>query len=135
MVGLVFTAAAGVTIVEQALKTEAKGFGRLSVTPQSKSLMSIFNMVTESKKIDKNGPRPLSISKIGVIGAGVMGYNLACISFCLVFSFASNALSCGLLLFWRFSLCPSFRSQIALLAAQKGYKVSLPAQIETPFLL
>jgi 3-hydroxyacyl-CoA dehydrogenase/enoyl-CoA hydratase/3-hydroxybutyryl-CoA epimerase len=64
-----------------ALAVEARSFTKLAVTPESKSLMSLFYMMERTKKLTnffkvdaKSIPK---VTKIGVIGAGLMGAQIA----------------------------------------------------------
>lgn len=68
--------------IAQAMDIEAKGFGRLGVSPQSKALMSLFFLTEESKKRGErtNHAKPYLVKKIGIIGAGVMGAQIAAIA-------------------------------------------------------
>ena len=58
---------------------EAKQFSTLAVSPESKALTSLFYMFENSKKVsDKlNGSRPSRVNQLGVIGAGVMGWQIS----------------------------------------------------------
>merc|ERR1719288_461710 len=58
---------------------ESEGFGKLSATPESKGLISLFHGQTECKK-NKFG-KPANPSKtLGVLGAGLMGAGIAQVS-------------------------------------------------------
>ncbi len=61
--------------LDKALDLEAKGFGELLVTPESKQFVNIFFATTDLKKdtgVDSDATaRP--ISNVGVLGAGLMG--------------------------------------------------------------
>lgn len=63
----------------QALAYEAKAFARCGASPESKALMSLFFLTEDCKKVKSktNGVAPLPIRQIGVIGAGVMGAQIA----------------------------------------------------------
>eukprot|EP00761_Pharyngomonas_kirbyi_P012719 gb/GECH01012746.1/.p1 GENE.gb/GECH01012746.1/~~gb/GECH01012746.1/.p1 ORF type:complete len:758 (+),score=192.27 gb/GECH01012746.1/:1-2274(+) len=62
----------------KALENEANLFAELAVTPESKNLMSIYFLTEQAKKVDaKTTGQPRSVSKIGVVGAGVMGSGIA----------------------------------------------------------
>ena len=64
---------------DQAFAYEARLFGELAVTPECKSLMTVYFLMEESKKRaqhTKNAP-VTPVRKIGVIGAGVMGSAIA----------------------------------------------------------
>jgi 3-hydroxyacyl-CoA dehydrogenase/enoyl-CoA hydratase/3-hydroxybutyryl-CoA epimerase len=78
---------AALTVVEkgtssslvEGLLLEAREFGRLSVTPESRALVSIFFATQEIKK-DTGVPEeivPAEVKKIGVLGAGLMGSGIA----------------------------------------------------------
>lgn len=58
---------------------EAKHFGRLTVTPQSKALISLVKMMNGSKKFEEKcgGAKGIKAKFIGVVGAGVMGAQIA----------------------------------------------------------
>merc|ERR1719288_646810 len=58
---------------------ESAGFGKLSATPESKGLISLFHGQTECKK-NKFG-KPANPSKtLGILGAGLMGAGIAQVS-------------------------------------------------------
>lgn len=60
-------------------EAEAKAFGQLAMTPQSKGLISLFRGQTECKK-NKFG-NPIKPAKtIAIIGAGLMGSGIAHVS-------------------------------------------------------
>ncbi len=61
--------------------TEAKLFGKLVMTPESKQLREIFFATTEMKKENGvEGVSPQKIKKIGVLGGGLMGGGIAFVS-------------------------------------------------------
>jgi len=62
-----------------ALNLEADYFGRLSVTPQSKALIALFFMLEKAKKRPTSiqDARAERIACVGVLGAGVMGRQIA----------------------------------------------------------
>jgi len=60
----------------KALEEEARGFGALAATPQSKALIHLF-FTTTAKKDKEAVPRP--VRHIGVIGAGLMGSGIAAV--------------------------------------------------------
>lgn len=64
---------------KQALDYEAKNFGRCGASPESKALMGLYFLTEDAKKIKArtNNATPMKISQIGVIGAGVMGAQIA----------------------------------------------------------
>ena len=68
--------------VVEGLLLEAREFGRLSVTPESRALVSIFFATQEIKK-DTGVPEeiaPGEVKKLGVLGAGLMGSGIACVA-------------------------------------------------------
>uniref|UniRef100_A0A5S6Q9H5 enoyl-CoA hydratase n=1 Tax=Trichuris muris TaxID=70415 RepID=A0A5S6Q9H5_TRIMR len=60
----------------EGLKSEAKAFGILATSPESKSLLHLFNVSNECKKNPYGNPRKGS-QVVGVIGAGLMGTGIA----------------------------------------------------------
>jgi enoyl-CoA hydratase / long-chain 3-hydroxyacyl-CoA dehydrogenase len=61
---------------------EAKGFGRLGMTPESVALRGLFFSVTATKRAaaapgDSSGVAPLEVGTLGVLGAGLMGAGIA----------------------------------------------------------
>jgi len=58
---------------------EAKGFGTLGVTPESKALISIFFGQTAAKKNPYGKPEN-PVQTIGILGAGLMGAGIAQVS-------------------------------------------------------
>ena len=58
---------------------EAKGFGRLGVTPESAALRGLFFSVTATKRAVAPGASaaPLEVGTLGVLGAGLMGAGIA----------------------------------------------------------
>lgn len=58
------------------LEAEAKAFGDLSMTPQSKGLIALFRGQTECKK-NRFGKPSLKVKTVGVLGAGLMGAGIA----------------------------------------------------------
>lgn len=59
---------------------EAQAFGNLVVSPEARSLMSIFFAVNQLKKdsgVDNPAVKPRTISKVGILGAGLMGAGIA----------------------------------------------------------
>ena len=61
-------------------EAEAKAFGELAVTDVSRRLVEIFFATTELKKengTDRPDVKPLPLSKVGVLGAGIMGHGIA----------------------------------------------------------
>jgi len=66
----------------EGLVLEAREFGRLSVTDESRALVSIFFATQEIKK-DTGVPEeiaPGDVRKLGVLGAGLMGSGIACVA-------------------------------------------------------
>jgi 3-hydroxyacyl-CoA dehydrogenase/enoyl-CoA hydratase/3-hydroxybutyryl-CoA epimerase len=62
--------------LEKAFDNESQSFGKLAVTPVSKNLVGLFFAQTESKKMPE-GVKPAKIETVGVVGAGVMGAEIA----------------------------------------------------------
>jgi 3-hydroxyacyl-CoA dehydrogenase/enoyl-CoA hydratase/3-hydroxybutyryl-CoA epimerase len=62
--------------IEKAFDSESQAFGKLAVTPVSKNLVCLFFAQTESKKMPE-GVKPANIETVGVVGAGVMGAEIA----------------------------------------------------------
>jgi 3-hydroxyacyl-CoA dehydrogenase/enoyl-CoA hydratase/3-hydroxybutyryl-CoA epimerase len=58
---------------------EAQALGKLAVSPECKSLVSIFRLSEDAKKLGKlpDGSEAAVIERAGVIGAGVMGAGIA----------------------------------------------------------
>ncbi|MDP5029236.1 MAG: fatty acid oxidation complex subunit alpha FadJ [Paraglaciecola sp.] len=64
--------------VKKGLQVEARNFGKLVMTPESASLRSLFFATTEMKKeTGVQGVAPSKLSKIGVLGGGLMGGGIA----------------------------------------------------------
>ena len=61
---------------QRSLERESDYFGRLSATPQSKSLISLFFMLDAAKKNPTHSP-PRVVQRVAVIGGGVMGQQIA----------------------------------------------------------
>ena len=62
---------------------ESDAFGELAITPQARALMQIFHATTELKKdsgVDDPGVEPLVISRLGILGGGLMGSGIAFVS-------------------------------------------------------
>lgn len=60
------------------LAAEAKAFGELVMTPESKQLRQIFFATTEMKKeTGVEGVDPVKVRKVGVLGGGLMGGGIA----------------------------------------------------------
>ncbi|PKF79039.1 fatty acid oxidation complex subunit alpha FadJ [Vibrio sp. vnigr-6D03] len=66
--------------VQAGLATEAKKFGELCMTTESKALRSIFFATTEMKKENGSEAKPRNISKVGVLGGGLMGAGISHVS-------------------------------------------------------
>ncbi len=62
--------------LEAALAEEARTLGRLIVTPVSKNLIHVFRLMEAAKK-PVTAATPRAVSKVGVVGAGVMGGGIA----------------------------------------------------------
>ncbi|MBT8492880.1 MAG: fatty acid oxidation complex subunit alpha FadJ, partial [Deltaproteobacteria bacterium] len=66
---------------EKGMEAEARFFGELLVTPESRELMGIFFATTAMKKdsgVDgKKKVEPIEVGKVGMIGAGLMGAGIA----------------------------------------------------------
>lgn len=58
---------------------EARGFGELAMTPQSKGLIHLFKGQTECKK-SRFGKPEREIKTVAVLGAGLMGAGIAQVS-------------------------------------------------------
>jgi 3-hydroxyacyl-CoA dehydrogenase / enoyl-CoA hydratase / 3-hydroxybutyryl-CoA epimerase len=67
------------TSLAEGLKIEAKAFGRLSVSPVSRALVSVFFATQEIKKDAgyPEGTKSITVEKLGVLGAGLMGAGIA----------------------------------------------------------
>ena len=67
------------TTLEAGLGIEAKFFGELSVSPASRSLVSVFFATQEIKKDTgvPEGTEAREVAKLGVLGAGLMGAGIA----------------------------------------------------------
>ncbi len=69
--------------IKKGLEAEAKAFGELCMTPESKALRSIFFATTEMKKeTSVDGAEPAHVSKAGVLGGGLMGGGIAYVTAC-----------------------------------------------------
>ena len=64
---------------EKGIKNESKLFGELAVTPESRALVQLFFAMNEAKK-NPMEEKKKEISKIGVLGAGLMGSGIAQVS-------------------------------------------------------
>jgi 3-hydroxyacyl-CoA dehydrogenase/enoyl-CoA hydratase/3-hydroxybutyryl-CoA epimerase len=68
---------------EAGLEAEARGFGELVVSDTSRRLVEIFFAQNELKKdngVSDPNVKPLPVSKVGVLGAGLMGSGVAFVS-------------------------------------------------------
>lgn len=61
---------------EAGYAAEAKGFGELAMTPESKGLISLFKGQTQCKK-NRFGKPAKGFKTVGVLGAGLMGAGIA----------------------------------------------------------
>ncbi|XP_066262915.1 trifunctional enzyme subunit alpha, mitochondrial [Euwallacea similis] len=61
---------------EAGYEAEAKGFGELAMTPQSKGLVSLFQGQTQCKK-NRFGTPTKQFKNVAVLGAGLMGAGIA----------------------------------------------------------
>lgn len=61
---------------EAGFEAEAKAFGDLAMTPQSKGLIGIFRGQTQCKK-NRFGKPSKPVKTVGVLGAGLMGAGIA----------------------------------------------------------
>lgn len=64
---------------EAGFEAEAKAFGELAMTPQSKGLIGLFRGQTQCKK-NRFGKPQQEVKTIGVLGAGLMGAGIAHVS-------------------------------------------------------
>eukprot|EP01080_Neovahlkampfia_damariscottae_P009242 gene9242-1328_t len=60
-----------------ALDFEALAFSKMSISPESKNLVSGFIMNENKKKLPKELPTPKEVKSISIIGAGIMGSGIA----------------------------------------------------------
>jgi 3-hydroxyacyl-CoA dehydrogenase/enoyl-CoA hydratase/3-hydroxybutyryl-CoA epimerase len=63
--------------LDPAQKIEAKALGDLIVTDVSKNLLHVFHLMEGAKKAGPAGIKPRSVSRVAVLGAGVMGGGIA----------------------------------------------------------
>ena len=63
--------------LEQAFESESQTFGKLATTPVSKNLVGIFYAQQESKKAPGGAVPDIKVETVGVVGAGVMGAEIA----------------------------------------------------------
>jgi 3-hydroxyacyl-CoA dehydrogenase / enoyl-CoA hydratase / 3-hydroxybutyryl-CoA epimerase len=69
--------------LESGLRAEANAFGELVVSPEARALMHVFFASTELKKDrghDAPGVEPRKLTRVGVLGAGLMGAGIAYVS-------------------------------------------------------
>lgn len=59
---------------------EARAFGELAMTPQSAALRSLFFATTAMKKERGAQAQPRALRSIGVLGGGLMGGGIACVT-------------------------------------------------------
>ncbi|MGD8111212.1 fatty acid oxidation complex subunit alpha FadJ [Vibrio sp. TRT 17S01] len=64
----------------QGLALEAERFGELVITDESKALRSIFFATTEMKKEHGSDAPPAHVSRVGVLGGGLMGAGISHVS-------------------------------------------------------
>lgn len=62
--------------VDRGLKSEARHFGDLLFTPESKALVNLFFLKNAAEK-NPHGPRVDKVARLGVLGAGLMGAGIA----------------------------------------------------------
>lgn len=65
--------------IQEGFKAEAKGFGQLIFTTESKALIGLFHGQTQCKK-NRFGKPSKTVEKVGVLGAGLMGAGIATVS-------------------------------------------------------
>lgn len=65
--------------IVEGYKAEAKGFGELVFTPESKALIGLFHGQTQCKK-NAFGKPSKKVEKVGVLGAGLMGAGIVTVS-------------------------------------------------------
>ncbi|EGS1996971.1 fatty acid oxidation complex subunit alpha FadJ [Vibrio vulnificus] len=66
--------------MKQGLELEAKRFGELVMSNESKALRSIFFATTEMKKETGSEAKPSKVGMIGVLGGGLMGAGISHVS-------------------------------------------------------
>ena len=66
--------------IEQGLEQEAKVFGNLVMTPESRALRNIFFATTAMKKETGANAEPINIERIVILGGGLMGGGIAHVS-------------------------------------------------------
>ncbi len=65
--------------VLKGMAEDVKRFGELAVSPQAKSLMTLFFSMTDMKK-NPSQEKPHPVGKLAVLGAGLMGQGIAAVS-------------------------------------------------------
>lgn len=65
--------------IAEGYKAEAKGFGQLIFTNESRALIGLFHGQTQCKK-NRFGKPSKKVEKVGVLGAGLMGAGIATVS-------------------------------------------------------
>jgi 3-hydroxyacyl-CoA dehydrogenase/enoyl-CoA hydratase/3-hydroxybutyryl-CoA epimerase len=68
---------------EAGFREEARLFGEMAMTPESRQLIFLFFATTALKKdpgVDEPAPEPLPIGTLGVLGAGFMGAGIAAVA-------------------------------------------------------
>ena len=68
---------------EAGFRAEARLFGEMAMTPESRQLIFLFFATTALKKdpgVDAPAPEPLPIETLGVLGAGFMGAGIAAVA-------------------------------------------------------
>jgi 3-hydroxyacyl-CoA dehydrogenase/enoyl-CoA hydratase/3-hydroxybutyryl-CoA epimerase len=63
--------------IDEALALEAAALGRLIVTPESRNLVHVFNLMEAAKKAGPRGTAAHDVTRAAVVGAGVMGGGIA----------------------------------------------------------
>jgi 3-hydroxyacyl-CoA dehydrogenase / enoyl-CoA hydratase / 3-hydroxybutyryl-CoA epimerase len=68
--------------LEEAMELEARAFGELSVTPESRSLVHVFFTSTAAKNDPMlgEGVRPSDVERVAIVGAGFMGAGIAVVA-------------------------------------------------------
>ena len=62
--------------LEKAFESESQAFGELAISPVSKSCVGLYFAQNDSKKMPE-GAKPATLETVGVVGAGVMGAEIA----------------------------------------------------------
>jgi 3-hydroxyacyl-CoA dehydrogenase/enoyl-CoA hydratase/3-hydroxybutyryl-CoA epimerase len=68
--------------LEEGLKLEARAFGRLAVTPESRALVHVFLATTAAKNDPElpGGAEAREVDRVAVVGAGFMGAGIAVVA-------------------------------------------------------